>query len=166
MVVKEQYAVVVCSECEFVRIVDQTNKTSKCGRCGKQKKMKQMKKFVTTDSQEKARLVASEVRAKQKGYEDDFHEAYENGEFDLSNYSGVSGPRDWVGEDGSNNSSTSRSDKQIVLDVISDCECPTFDNIVDGASVYGLDEEKTEKLLSRLRRSGDVLKSNQEYRVL
>lgn len=166
MVQKEQYAVVACPNCEFVRVVDQTNKTSQCGRCGKQRKMQKLKKFVQTDSQEKARLVASEIRAKQQGMEESFREAYESGEMDISNYTGISGPTDWL-KDSDTESEDNRSDKQIVLDAIDECEDSSRENVVQAAVNDGVDEDRAEKLISRMRQRGDILmNASRELRTI
>lgn len=165
MVQKEQYAVVACPNCEFVRVVDQTNKTSQCGRCGKQRKMQKLKKFVETNSQEKARLVASEIRAKQQGMEESFREAYESGEMDMSEYTGISGPTDWMKD--SEDETDSRSDKQIILDAIESSDVPSRENVIEKSVDDGVSESIVEKFLSRMRQQGEVIQTTEgEYRVL
>lgn len=166
MVQKEKYAVVACLNCEFVRVVDQTNKTSQCGRCGKQRKMQKLKKFVETNSQEKARLVASEIRAKQQNMEDSFREAYESGEMDMNNYTGISGPNDWMKE-AETEEKDARSDKQIILDAIEELDVASRENVVNKAVNDGVTESVVDKFLSRMRQQGDVIQTaEREYRVL
>jgi DNA replicative helicase MCM subunit Mcm2 (Cdc46/Mcm family) len=127
--------------------------------------MKKLRKFVETDSQEKARLVAAEVRAKQSNMEDDFFEAYESGELDMSNYSGIDGVADWITE--SSNETDSRSSKEIVIDGITECDEATVENIVAYAESNGVSEEKVMTLLNQMRRHGDVLqKQSGEFRYL
>lgn len=160
---KDKYGVVVCPNCEFVRVVELKHKTSKCGRCGKQSKMKKLKKFATSDSMEKMRLVASELRAKQRGEEDAFFEAYESGELDGSKYSGVSGNPLSESEDEEDD----RSDREIIEDAIEDCEPATRDNIIAQAVEDGLSEDEADELLSKLRYHTEIMmKSDGTFRVI
>lgn len=162
----KQYAVVACPDCEFACVVKLSNKTMKCGRCGKQHQMKKLKKFVETDNMKKAQLVVSEIKAKQAGLDDEFSELLEEGRLSLESYEGLSGPADWVSED--TNESDTRSDKQIVLDVIESCDDATTDAVVSKAVSEGVEgEDAVRRLLERLRRQTEVVYNRDDgYRVL
>lgn len=153
----DKYAVIACPNCEFVNVIEQGHKTTKCGRCGKQNKVKKLKKFATTNSDEKARLVASELRAKQSGMKEDFIEAYENGEMDMSQYEGISSPADWLDEDDGDD----RSDKEVVRDAIGKADPATRENVIDIAVREGVgSSEDVEDILYRLRQQTEILLSS------
>lgn len=158
----KKYGVIACPNCEFVSVVQLKHKTKKCGRCGKQRKMKKLKKFTTTDSMEKARIVASEVRAKQSGNEEDFKRAFDAGEFDESQYTGIKTPESWVPED-----ETEVDAEKEVRDVIDLVDIPTRENIVMIAEKRGVTPEETEEIISRLRRNHELMRSSDgEFRLI
>lgn len=160
----KKYGVVACPNCEYVSVVQLKHKTKKCGRCGKQRKMKKLKKFTATDSMEKARLVASEVRAKQSGNEDDFKQAFESGEFDERNYSGIEGPADWMSDVEDNEDI---DEEQVVRNVIEAIDIPTRENIKMVAEKRGVSPEETEDIIARLRRTHELMRSQRgEFRLV
>lgn len=124
--------------------------------------MKKLKKFTTTDSMEKARIVASEVRAKQSGTEDDFKRAFDAGELDESNYTGIQSPESWVPEE-----DPEVDAEKEVREVIDAVDIPTQENIVMIAEKRGVTPEETKEIISRLRRNHELMRSsNGEFRLV
>ncbi|HKL27784.1 MAG TPA: DUF5817 domain-containing protein [Natrialbaceae archaeon] len=174
------YSVVGCSECEALWIVDGRPETTECPRCGKRHQMKKLKQFVETDDEDHAREVRSSMLANRQGQGEAFAELDSFAEMedqvdedvvDDREYlerSGVdSDPVEAVGdraERGTNASPSSR--KEIVREALRDLDRPTESAVVEYAEDRGVPATYVETALEKLRRRGEVVESDGQYRLL
>src|SRR6056297_2742917 len=68
------YAVVGCSDCQALKIVEGRPETTQCPRCGKRRTFEKLKKFVETDDEDHAREVRSSMLATRQGEGEAFAE--------------------------------------------------------------------------------------------
>ena len=66
------YAVVGCSDCSALWIVEGRPETTQCPRCGSRKQVEKLKQFVTTDDADHAREVRASMLATRSGHGDAF----------------------------------------------------------------------------------------------
>jgi len=173
------YAVVGCSECSALWIVEGRSETSQCPRCGARRPFDARKKFVETDDAAHAR----EVRASMLANRQDEGEAFasvdsvaelesqvEEGVVDDETYLAESGlDVDEVraaGERDPRGSTSSGSRKEIVERAIADLDRPTADEVVAYAEERGVPSSYTERALEKFVRNGDASESRGRYRLL
>ncbi|ELZ12745.1 hypothetical protein C479_03880 [Halovivax asiaticus JCM 14624] len=173
------YAVVGCSECSALWIVEGRSETSQCPRCGSRRPFDARKKFVETEDAEHAR----EVRASMLANRQDEGEAFasvdsvselesqvEDGVVDDETYLAESGlDVDEVtaaGERDPRGSTSSGSRKEIVERAIEELDRPTADEAIAYAEERGVPSSYTERALEKLVRTGDASESRGRYRLL
>jgi len=71
-----------------------------------------------------------------------------------------------AGERAESGGSSTRSRKQVVLDAFEEFDTPTEDDIVAYAAAADVPERYAERTLEKLRRAGDVTRTNGGYRRL
>lgn len=166
------YHVVVCpeSDCHNVWIVKDNPKTTTCRTCGTRHSMKQLKFFIETTDRDEAVDVRSEKVAELQGAKHIYDGLVEEGKFDDDPGRAIT-DEEWLEQNGidsdevatvserSGRSSRSRSQKDIVLDSLTELDAPTKADVVAYATDNGVPEAKVEKLLSRLRSRGELMES-------
>ncbi len=74
---KEEYGIIVCTDCKFAKVVDLDKKSTKCNHCGKNLKISKMKIHYKTNSQSEATWAVGRINAKIRGEEFDIDESEE-----------------------------------------------------------------------------------------
>ncbi|MFC4544027.1 DUF5817 domain-containing protein [Halosolutus amylolyticus] len=173
------YAVVGCSECSHLWLIEGRSETTQCPRCGSRKDYEKRKKFVETDDADEAREVRASMLANRQGEGETFAEldsfaALEgdvaDGVVDDDEYLAKSGlDVDEVADAGERDPrgpTRSGSKKEIVEAALSDLDRPSEDEIVDYAGDRGVSAEYVRKALEKLVRRGEVSESRGRYRRL
>jgi len=167
------YSVVGCRECHALWIVDGRPETTQCPRCGKRHSFTKLRAFAETDTAEAATRVRSsmladraddgefvapdDVRVEDVGMDDE----------EFLSASGVDTEAVSAAADRSaGNAGSSRSRKQVVLDGLAELEGPTEGDVVEYAAESGVPEPYVERTLEKLRRSGEVTRTDGVYRRL
>ena len=172
------YAVVGCSDCTMLWIVEGRPETSQCPRCGSSRQYAKRKKFVSTENEDHAR----EVRASMLANRQDEGEAFakldsfaemnaqidEVGPSDAEYLEGSGLDPDAVAEAGERAAGGQRtlSRKERVLEAIRSCDEATTDTVVAAASERDVDPEFTRKTLEKLVRAGEATENRGVYRLL
>ncbi|MDS0473598.1 DUF5817 domain-containing protein [Natrinema sp. 1APR25-10V2] len=173
------YAVVGCSECSNLWIIEGRSETTQCPRCGARKAYEKRKKFVETDDAAHARDVRASMLANRQGEGEAFAEldsfaALEDdvadGVVDDAEYLEESGldveEVDAAGDRDPRGPSRSGSKKEIVKGALEALEDPTEDEIVDYAGERGVSAEYVRDALEKLTRRGVASESRGQYRLL
>ncbi|ELY47659.1 DUF5817 domain-containing protein [Natronorubrum sulfidifaciens] len=173
------YAVVGCSECSNLWIIEGRSETTQCPRCGSRRAFEKRKKFVETEDAGHARDVRASMLASRQGEGEAFakldsYDALEDevadGVIDDAEYLEASGlDVDAVtaaGDRDPRGPTRSGSKKEIVEAALEDLERPTADEVVDYASERGVSAGDVETVLEKLTRRGVVSESRGRYRLL
>lgn len=172
------YAVVGCSDCSMLWVVEGRPETSQCPRCGTRRAYAKRRTFVTTDDEDHAREVRASMLAERQGHGDDFAALDSFGELeaaiddagpdDETYLSGSGVDPDAVAEAGERASggTTDRSREQTVRAALGDLDEPTEDDVVAYAADHGVPEEYTRRALRKLVRAGEVTENRGVYRLV
>jgi hypothetical protein len=167
------YSVVGCRECRGLWLVEGRPETTECPRCGRRHRFESLRTFAETETSEAAARIRSSMLA----------ERADDGEFvdpedvdiegvgvdDVEYLSSAGVDADAVaaaGERSDRGAGRSRSRKQVVLDGLADLEEPTETDLKAYATAAGVDESYVETALEKLRRAGDVTRTNGVYRKI
>lgn len=167
------YSVVGCRECHALWIVEGRPETSRCPRCRRTHQFSKLRAFAETDSSGAAARVRSSMLA----------ERADDGEFvdpesidvdgvgiDDVEYLSASGidPEavSAAGDRSGDGNRSTRSRKQVVLDGLVELDEPTEADVVGYASAAGVPESYVERTLEKLRRAGEVTRTDGVYRRL
>jgi hypothetical protein len=175
------YAVVGCSDCSALKIVEGRPKTTQCPRCGKRRKFEKLKKFVETDNEDHAREVRSSMLANRQGEGEAFAELDSFTEMEAQvDDAGVS-DEDFLEASGidtdevaeaaervENRSASTRgtSRKETVRAALRELDRPTEDEVISFADERGVPAEYVRDALEKLTRRGEVSESRGRYRLL
>ena len=173
------YAVVGCSECSALWIVEGRQETSQCPRCGSRRQHDKRRRFVETDDEAHAREVRASMLANRQGHGEAFAELDSVAEMDRQvedagvddetylEASGVdpdsvaaAGDRAGTGTGGG----TSRKD--TVLTALRTLDSPSEEEIVAYAREREVPPDYTRKALRKLVDAGEVTESRGSYRLL
>ncbi|ELY51490.1 MULTISPECIES: DUF5817 domain-containing protein [Natronorubrum] len=173
------YAVVGCSECSNLWIIEGRSETTQCPRCGSRRAYEKRKKFVETEDASHARDVRASMLANRQGEGEAFakldsYDALEDevadGVVDDEAYLEESGlDVDEVaaaGERDPRGPTRSGSKKEIVKAALAELDRPTEDEVIDYASERGVSAGYVENALEKLTRRGAVSESRGRYRLL
>jgi hypothetical protein len=174
------YAVVGCSECSMLWVVEGRPETSQCPRCGTRRPYARRREFVSTDNENHAREVRASILANRGGYGDAFAELDSFGEMeadvdeagpDDDEYLEAAGvDADAVAEAGDRAGESrrggSQSRRETVLTGLRELDEPAEDDVVAYASERGVPADYTRKALRKLVRAGDVTESRGVYRLV
>ncbi|QCS43804.1 DUF5817 domain-containing protein [Natrinema versiforme] len=173
------YAVVGCSECSNLWIIEGRSETTQCPRCGSRKAYEKRKKFVETDDAAHARDVRASMLANRQGEGEAFAEldsfaALEDdvadGVVDDAEYLEQAGldveEVEAAGDRDPRGPSRSGSKKEIVEGALEVLDEPTEAEVVDYASERGVGAEYVRDVLEKLTRRGVVSESRGRYRLL
>jgi len=167
------YAVVGCSECDALWVVEGRPETTRCRRCSARRQFDSLKKFAETDDEEAAREARSRLLADRSGHEiDDFSTMSERAEdaglSDEAYLAGSGLDPDEVGAatDRAEGGWSSNSRREILDEALRELDAPTEDGLVAYAADRGVPEGYVRDALAKLVRSGAVTESGGEYRLL
>lgn len=169
------YSVVGCRECHALWIVEDQPDTTQCPTCGRRHRFKKLRAFAEVDSSAAAARVRSSMLA-ERADEGEFVDPQEidvedvgMDEIEFLSASGID--TDAVAaartrsEMGAGAGST-RSRKQVVLDGIEELDQPTRAAIVEYAEAAGVPESYVDRALEKLRRAGELTRTDGVYRRL
>jgi DNA-directed RNA polymerase subunit RPC12/RpoP len=173
------YAVVGCSECSNLWMIEGRSETTQCPRCGSRKAYEKRKKFVETDDADHARDVRASMLANRQGEGDafakldsfaDLEDDVAGGVVDDAEYLEASGldvdEVEAAGDRDPRGSSRSGSKKEIVERALAELERPTENEVVEYAGERGVSAEYVRNALEKLARRGEVSESRGRYRRL
>ena len=173
------YAVVGCSDCSALWVVEGRPETTQCPRCGSRRQHAKRRKFVETDDEAHAREVRASMLANRQGHGEAFAELDSFAEMDRQveesgvdddTYLEASGiDSDDVaaaGERAGSGSGGSQSRKETVLSALRELDSPSEADVIAYAAERGVPESYTEKTLQKLVRAGEVTESGGTYRLL
>lgn len=173
------YAVVGCSECSHLWLLEGRSETTQCPRCGSRRAYEKRKKFVETEDADHARDVRASMLANRQGEGEAFAELesyaaletrVDGGVIDETAYLESSGldveAIDSAGERDPRGPNRRGSKKDVVNRALEELEEPTEDEIVTYAGNRGVSTEYVRKALRKLSRHGEVSERRGQYRLL
>lgn len=172
------FAVVGCSDCQALWVVETDVETTGCPRCGTRHQFDHLNQFVRTGDETKAREVRAALLAKRQGAEDTFDEIEDFGTLAERAEIDVVADAEYLTEFGVDpeaveaageramGGTESRDRRQIVEDAIRRLETPTRAAVVERAEESGLNEDETSDILARLVRDGAATEDSGVYRLL
>ncbi|KYH26554.1 hypothetical protein HAPAU_16530 [Halalkalicoccus paucihalophilus] len=171
------YAVVGCTDCSALWIIEGRQETVRCRGCGKTHQYGKLKKFVETEDADHAREVRASMLASRSGHADAFAAVDSFSDLDsqverdvvtdeeLLEGAGIDGEAAAsAGETSAGAGSNSR--KEVVLAAVEESEEPTAGAITAYASERGVPESYVERALEKLVRAGELSESGGRYRRL
>jgi hypothetical protein len=174
------YAVVGCSECSSLWVVEGRPETSQCPTCGRTREHALRKQFVTTDDPDHAREVRASMLAARQDHSDAFAElgsfaeletqAREAGVDDETYLEGSGVDTDEVAaaadraEEGASGGDESRA--ETVRQALRDLGTPDEEAVMAYAAERGVPAEYTRTALEKLIRAGEVSESGGRYRLV
>ena len=167
------YAVVGCSECTMLWIVEGRPERSSCPRCGASRKHKKRKQFVTTDDENHAREVRASMLAARSGHSDAFGKLDSFAELgdqatgidDTTYLEGSGIDADEVAAAGKSDTTT-QSRQELIREALRELDEPTETAVVTYATERGVPAEYTKRALSKLAQRGEVSEHRGVYRLL
>jgi hypothetical protein len=172
------YAVVGCSDCSMLWIVEGRPETSQCPRCGTTRSYEKRRQFVTTEDEDHAREVRASMLANRQGQGEAFAELDsftemetqidEVGPSDAEYLEGSGLDAEEVGAAGDRamDSGGSQSRREIVEEGVRTLEEPTTEAVVAYAEDRGVPADYAETVLRKLVRSGEATENRGVYRLV
>ncbi|MFW6017921.1 MAG: DUF5817 domain-containing protein [Halapricum sp.] len=173
------YAVVGCSDCSALWIVEGRPETTQCPRCGTRRQFDRLKQFVTTEDPDHAKQARAAMLAERQELGEAFADLedfasmgdrLDDAGIDDETYLDSSGvdpdAAAQAGERAERGRGGSRSRKEIVIDALDECAEPTEDAIVAYGQEHGVGQNYVERALEKLRQAGEITESNGVYRRL
>ncbi|MCU4798776.1 DUF5817 domain-containing protein [Halobacteria archaeon HArc-gm2] len=173
------YAVVGCSDCQALWIVEGRPETTQCPRCGASRQHAKRRKFVETDDEDHAREVRASMLANRQGHGEEFAELEsftemeerldDAGVSDEEFLTGSGLDADEVaaaGERVESGSNGSQSRKETVLSALRTLEEPTAEDVEAYATERGVPADYVHDALAKLVRRGEVSENRGTYRLL
>lgn len=169
------YAVVGCSACSSLWMLEGRQETARCPGCGKTHRYEKLKKFVETDDADHAREVRASMLASRSGHAETFAAVDSFGDLDeqverpvvddeeLLDGAGIDSERVAAA---SESEIGSRSRKEVVLAAVEERERATTETITAYATDRGVPESYVERALEKLVRTGELTESGGRYRRL
>ena len=173
------YAVVGCSECSMLWVIEGRPETSQCPRCGHRRAYAKRRKFVTTDDEAHAREVRASILANRQGHGDAFADLASFAEMEAE--IDAVGPSDETylegagvdpeavaaaGERAGESPGESRSRRETVRAALRELDEPTAEDIVAYARERGVEESYVRRALEKLARAGEVTENGGVYRLV
>ena len=166
------YAVVGCSKCRALWVVEDRPETTQCPRCRTTHRFERLKAFAETDSADAAARARSELLA-ERADEGEFVDpaAVDTDAVGMTDEafltaSGLDTDEVATAGERADGEQGSRSRRQVVLDALADLEAPTGDDLRAYAAEHGVEAEYVDRALSKLERSGEVTRTDGVYRRL
>jgi hypothetical protein len=166
------YAVVGCSNCRALLVVEDRPETTQCPRCRTPHRFERLKAFAETDSAETAARARSELLAR-RADEGEFVPPEDVDADDVGMTSaaflaasGLDVEAVAAAGDRAEGGRGSRSRRQVVLDALTDLEDPTREAISAYAAEYGIEASYVDRALAKFERAGEVTRTDGVYRRL
>lgn len=173
------YAVVGCSDCEALWIIEGRPETTQCPRCGKRHRANSRKRFVETDDENHAREVRASMLAARQGDGDSFAElddfetlgelasdgVVDDEEF-LSAHGVDAAEVSAASERAGRGRAPSRSRREVVLDAVREQERPDEESVVAYATDHGVPADYARRALEKLRQAGEVTRDDGGFRTV
>lgn len=170
------YAVVGCSDCQALWIVEGRPETTECRRCGTRHRFEHLKRFVETDDRAAAREARGRMLAERDERGEAFAEVDSSGDpasedvgVDDEAYLRQSGvdPEE-VAEAGeqATRSGGSQSRREVVMEALREQDTPTEREVVVYAEARGVPTDYVRKALEKLREAGEISERDGGYRLL
>lgn len=171
------YAVVGCTECSALWVVEDRPETTRCPRCGSRRQYGKLRKFVTTEDADHARQVRAALLAERS----DHGEAAPDSFDDLAADAEAAGMSDEeylseagldpetvaaAGERATEGAGGGRDRSTVVRSAVADLADPTRESVLDRAEAEGVDREAAGRILDRLRERGEAVERDGVYRLL
>jgi len=172
------YAVVGCSDCNALWVVEGRPETTGCPRCEKRHQFGSLKQFVSTDDEDHAREVRASILANKAGHGDAFAEVEDFATLDdhvadagLSDdeylaESGVDTDEVAAAAERAESSGRSLSKRDAVRTALRELETPTEREVKAFAAEHGVDGDYVEDALAKFERAGEVVAAGDGYRLL
>lgn len=173
------YAVVGCSECSALWVVEGRPETSQCPRCGGRRQHAKRRKFVETDDEDHAREVRSSMLANRQGHGEAFAEIDSFAELDRrveeagvddETYLEASGVDSEAvasaGDRAGEGSGGGTSRRETVLEALRELDAPAETDVVAYAAERDVPADYTRRALAKLVRAGRVSESGGSYRLV
>ena len=166
------YAVVGCSNCRALWVVEDRPETTQCPRCRTRHRFERLKAFAETDSADAAARARGELlaeRADEGGFVDPAAvdvDAVGMTEDAFLAASGLDAEQVTAAGDRRGPGEGSRSRRQVVLDALADLEAPTDDAVRAYGADHGVEAADVDQVLSKLQRAGEVTRTDGVYRRL
>ena len=174
------YAVVGCSDCEALWVIEGRPETTRCPRCGTRHRTSGRKRFVETDDEDHAREVRASMLAARQGDADAFAEldsfealgaAAEEGAVDEDEFlaahgvdpEAVAAAGERAGRSGGTGGPSRR---EVVLAAVREQDAPDEAAVVAHAAEHGVAGEDARSALAKLRRAGEVTRDAGGYRLV
>jgi predicted Rossmann fold nucleotide-binding protein DprA/Smf involved in DNA uptake len=166
------YAVVGCSNCRALWVVEDRPETSRCPRCRTRHRFERLKTFAETESADAAARARSELLA-ERADEGEFVDpaAVDTDTVGMSEEaflaaSGLDAEEVAASGDRRAPGKGSRSRRQVVLEALEAHQAPTDDEVRAYAADHGVEAADVDRALSKLERAGEVTRSGGAYRRL
>ena len=172
------YAVVGCSECSALWVVEGRPETTGCPRCEKRHQFGSLKQFVSTDDEDHAREVRASILANKAGHGDAFADVDDfatledhvaDAAIDDDEYlaaSGVDTDEVAAAAERADSSGRSPSKRDAVRTALRTLETPSEREVKAFAAEHGVDGDYVEAALAKLERAGEVVVDGDGYRLL
>jgi hypothetical protein len=175
------YAVVGCSECSSLWVVEGRPERSECPSCGASKQHAKRKQFVTTEDPDHAREVRAALLAKRQGHEDAFADLDSFAEMDAYLDEAGVGDTEYLEGSGvdvdevaaaadraeSGRASTGGGSRmETVRTALRELEEPTEEAVVAFATERGVPSDFVTEALQKLVHRGEVTENRGTYRLL
>lgn len=174
-----RYAVVGCSECSALWIVDGRPETTNCRRCGARHRFDERKKFVTTDDETHAREVRASMLANRQGYGEAFAELDSFDEMEATVEDDVVDDEAYLAARGADPEAVAAAEEraerghgggssksETIRAAVRELPEPTAEEVVAYAAERGVEEEYARRALDELVRAGDLTEHRGRYRAL
>ncbi|MXR21682.1 DUF5817 domain-containing protein [Halobacterium bonnevillei] len=172
------YAVVGCTDCGALWVVEGRPQTSGCPRCEKRHQFSNLRQFVTTDDEDHAREVRASMLANRAGHGDafadveafttlgDFAEDAGMSDEEFLDAAGVDTDEVAAVEDRVEQSARSLGKRDAVETALRELDDPTEAEVKSFAAEHGVDGDYVERALRKLQRAGEVTRDGDGYRLL
>lgn len=169
------YAVVGCTDCSSLWVIETGGKTATCPRCGSRHRTEKLREFATAEDADAAREARSAMVANRRDAGDtapsfgDLEAAVDGDAVDDATRleaAGIDPDEVEAAGERAMEGQSSRSRREIVLDAFEEHDQPDVGVICNYAAERGVDGEYVQKLLRKLERAGEVTDTGSGYRRL
>ncbi len=169
------YAVVGCSECQALWIVEGEPERSQCPRCGTTRLHEKRRTFVTSEDQNHVREVRASMLAARSGHDETFAELdsfaqlgerAESAGIDDETYLEESGVDPDAAADASERNRDRQSRQEVVREALRELDDPTESAVVEYAAARDVPAEYTERALRKLVRAGEATEHRGTYELV
>lgn len=172
------YAVVGCSDCNALWVVEGRPETTGCPRCERRHQFGALKQFVTTDDEDHAREVRASILANKAGHGDAFAEIDDFATLDDYVADAGIGDDEYLAESGvdtdevaaaaerAESSARSLSKREAVRTALRELDEPTEREVKAFAAEHGVGGDYVETALAKFERAGEVVADGDGYRLL